>query len=189
MSRITGREVSDMSGIDISRLKKMIGEHIPGGDSTFRDFRPVYADPEAMSGIVSVLAEPFRGKVDYVASPESLGFILGSALARELGTGFIAIRSGDHFRTITDELLSASYIDHRDMPRSLIVSRGLIPAGSRVLLADDYVETAATIQACIALLEESDAEVAGIAALGANYSGAAKGVVDSGLLRTIYLNR
>ncbi|MCI1304971.1 MAG: hypothetical protein LKG40_01940 [Lachnospiraceae bacterium] len=177
-----------MSSVDMENLRKLIGQCIPEGDSSFRDFRPIYADPEAMTLIVKALAEHWRGKVDFVASPESLGFILGSSLARELGVGLIAIRSGDHFRVVTDELLSASYIDHRDMPRSLIVDRGLIPEGSRVLLADDYVETAATIQACIALIEEADASVAGIAALGANTDGAAKSVIDSGLLRAIYLN-
>lgn len=178
-----------MDSTDMEKLRELISRNIPGGDSSFRDFRPIYADPDAMAAIVKALAEPFRGKVDFVASPESLGFIVGSSLARELGVGFIAIRSGDHFRTITNELLSASYIDHRDMPRSLIVNRSLIPEGSRILLADDYVETAATIQACIALVEEADAVVAGIAALGANAEGAAKSVIDSGLLRAIYINR
>jgi adenine phosphoribosyltransferase len=178
-----------MSDRSTDNLKTLISKCIPGGDSTFRDFRPLYADSDAMSGIVRTLAEPWRGKVDYVASPESLGFILGSALARELGVGFIAIRSGDHFRVITEDLLSASYIDHRDMPRSLIADRRLIPEGSRILLADDFVETAATIQACIALVEEADASVCGIAAIGANADGAAKSVIESGLLHAILINR
>jgi adenine phosphoribosyltransferase len=177
-----------MSGISIENLRELIGKCIPGGDSAFRDFRPLYADPEIMDGIVKTLAAPWRGKADYVASPESLGFIVGSALARELGVGFIAIRSGDHFRTVTDDSLSASYIDHRDMPRSLVADRHLIPEGSRVLLADDYVETAATIQACIAIVEEADASVCGIAALGANADGAAGSVIDSGLLRAILVS-
>ncbi|MGI6118014.1 MAG: phosphoribosyltransferase family protein [Bilifractor sp.] len=178
-----------MSSLDQKKLEEIIQKNIPGKDSSFRDFRPIYADPAVMSEIVAFLAGPFSGKVDLVASPESLGFILGSMAARELGVGFAAIRSGDHFRTVTDDLLSASYIDHRDMPRSLMISRPVLPPGSRVLLADDYVETAATITACIALIEEADAELTGIISLGADYNSASKNMIDSGRLRTIYVNR
>lgn len=37
----------------------------------------------------------FQNKVDYVAAPEAIGWILGTAIAKELGVGFIGVRKGD----------------------------------------------------------------------------------------------
>jgi adenine phosphoribosyltransferase len=170
---------------DPNKLEENIGTMIPGGDSSRRDFRPVYANPDAMAAVIDALSEPYRGKADLVAAPESLGFILGSAIARELGVGFVAIRSGSHEKLLPESMLSASYIDHRDMPRSLAVSRALIPRQSRVLLVDDFVETAATMQACVAIMEEADAKVIGIAALGANVSARTLGRVESIRLKVL----
>lgn len=166
-------------------LEQIIRKNIPGGDSSKRDFLPIYADGEVFGAIVRYLAEPYRGKVDYVVSPESLGFILGSVLARELGVGFVALRKNKRVPKGAENLLIASYIDHRDHVKSLWVRDGMIPEQSRVLLADDYVETAATVQACTTLIEESGASIEGIASLGADYHSAARSMIDAGLIRCV----
>lgn len=167
-------------------LKKIISAYIPEGQADRRNFLPLYADRNVMDRIVSFLAEPYRGKVDYVLSPEPLGYILGSMMARELNVGLIALRKGkDHFTNDT-ELLAASYIDHRNQVQCLAGMKSLLPSGSRILIADDYIETAATIQTCMAILEEAGAEAAGIVSIGACCRPVTREMIDSGMVRCIH---
>ena len=81
-------------GMDIKMLEEQI-RNLPvdgQGLGAKRDLLPLYANSEAVDVLIKYLAEPFRGKVDYVCSPEPLGFIVGSMLARELGVGLVVIR-------------------------------------------------------------------------------------------------
>lgn len=168
-------------------LEKQIRQNIWGKGSAERDFLPLYADRDNFDMVIRYLAEPYRGLVDFVAAPESLGYILGSKLAGELGVGFAAIRSPEHYHILEDKLLSASYIDHYDKVRSVVMRKGLIPAHSRVLLADDWIGTGVTMQACMTLLEEAEAYPSGIAALGMDQSVLDKGIIPAGMVHCIYV--
>ena len=147
-----------------------------------RDVCPVYHDRQLMEEAVQALAEPFRGKVDYVAAPEALGFILGSMLAAELEVGFIPLRNGTISVLNEQDAIRASYIDHRDRVRSLQARKSSFPEGSRILLADDWVETAATMQACKTIVEEADCIVAGITSLGCNVNPGTDSMIQKGQL-------
>ena len=169
------------------KLAAMICRYLPGGDTRSRNLLPLYKDYRNMKEVVSCLAEPFRGKVDYVASPEPLGFILGSMLSMELGVGFIALRKYQMNPQDSKDLLVAPYINHRDEVTTLAVEHDMIPEKSRILLADDWIQTAATIQAGMTLIEEAGAELAGIAAIGADHDSAAAGMIDDGRIHCVYL--
>ncbi|MGI6002318.1 MAG: phosphoribosyltransferase family protein [Lachnospiraceae bacterium] len=173
--------------MDKQYLEKQIRQNIWGTGSAERDFLPLYADRVNFDLIAQYLAEPYRGLVDFVAAPESLGYILGSKLAGELGVGFAAIRGADHYHILEDKLLSASYIDHYDRVRSVVMRRDLIPAHSRVLLVDDWIGTGVTMQACLTLLEEAEAYPAGIAALGMDKCVADKGIIPGSMVHCVYL--
>ena len=56
------------------------------------DLLPLFTAPGLFSEIVKHLASAFAVKIDYAASPEATGWILGAAIASELGVGFIALR-------------------------------------------------------------------------------------------------
>ncbi len=59
----------------------------------FKDITPVLADADGFAGAMAELAEPWRGvALDAVIGIESRGFILGAALARDLGVGFVPVR-------------------------------------------------------------------------------------------------
>ena len=168
-------------------LMEKIASYIPEGEAGRRNFVPLYTDKETMDKVLAFWAEPFCGQVDYVVSPEPLGFIPGSMLARELGVGFIALRKGEgHFPEGTD-VLKAPYIDHRNQVQCLVGMKELLPAGARVVIVDDYIETAATIQSCMSILEDAGARVCGIAALGICYRSVTKEMIDSGQVRYIHL--
>jgi adenine phosphoribosyltransferase len=59
----------------------------------FRDITPLLLDPAALDHAVSALAEEARPlHPELVVAAEARGFILGAALARELGVGFVPAR-------------------------------------------------------------------------------------------------
>ncbi len=176
-------------GMDLKQLEEKIRLLATDGFGGKRDLLPLYADRDAMETLVKYLAEPFRGKVDCVCSPESLGFILGSMLAYELGVGFVVIRRNQQFLIDTDLQVSASYINHRDKVTTLITEKCLLPSESRVLLADDWMSTAATVQACSNMIEDAGCKVVGIAAVGVSYESAAKDMIDAGSVRYVYCQK
>ena len=155
-----------------------------------RDFLPLYANVEAVDTLLATMAEPYRGKVDYVVSPEPMGLVLGSMLARELGVGFVALRKGREGMPRFEDSIRAPYIDHRDQVQTLELENGIIPAGSRILLADDWVGTTATIQAARNIIDEAQVTLVGTVALGADYNtAAAKSMLDSGAISCLVCRR
>ena len=154
-------------------------------DTKKRDLCPVYKNRELMDEILSWLAEPFYGNVDYVAAPESIGFVLGSMLARELGVGFIPIRNASLSYLEDDDKIVASYIDHNNQVKSLHIRVSNFPKGGRILLVDNWIDTAATMQTCLTIIEEGEGVLAGIATLGAAVNDATRGMLESGQIRCI----
>lgn len=172
---------------------KVLEDHIRNlgieGLGSKRNLLPLYADSEALDALIKYLAEPYRGKVDCVCAPEPLGFIVGSMLARELGVGFVAIRRNQQFWIDPEEQVTASYINHRDKVTVLVTEKRLLPTGSRVLLADDWMSTAATMQACATVVEEAGCKVAGFAAVGADYQSGAREMIDTESARIVYCEK
>jgi len=59
----------------------------------FRDITTLLGHPRAFRAAVDALVQPWCGqKIDKVAGLEARGFILGGAVAHQLGVGFVPIR-------------------------------------------------------------------------------------------------
>jgi adenine phosphoribosyltransferase len=59
----------------------------------FWDITPLLKDRDAFKECIKQMANHFRNKkIDVIASNEARGFIIGGALAYELGVGFVPIR-------------------------------------------------------------------------------------------------
>lgn len=126
----------------------------------FRDVTTLFADARGMRLCVDQLLAPWAGEeIDAVAGLEARGFILGGAVAHQLGCGFVPIRKkgklpGETFeQDYALEYGTATVEVHRDA----------LPAGARVLLVDDLLATGGTAKAGIALLERLGAQVVGCA--------------------------
>jgi adenine phosphoribosyltransferase len=127
------------------------------------DVTPIFADPAAFAALVDDLARPFvPRKVAQVAGLDALGFILGTALALKLGAGFIPIRKGGKLPVARDQ---ERVTDYSGQEKILELRTNPFPAGTRVLLADEWVDTGAQANAAVALLERAGAVVVGIAAV------------------------
>lgn len=128
----------------------------------FRDITPLLADKDAFEAAVEAVAEPFVGfDADYVAAVEARGFIFGSAVAKELGAGFVPIRKQGKLPYRTE---SVTY-DLEYGTDTLEVHRDAIKAGSQVLMVDDLLATGGTMASACRLMAKLGAEIAGISFL------------------------
>ena len=124
----------------------------------FRDITPLMADAEALDAAVRGLAEWARPReVDVVVAAEARGFLLGPALARELGAGFLLARKPGK---LPYETVSAEYLLEYGTD-ALELHSDAVAAGSRVLVHDDLLATGGTAAALCALVEQLGGEVVG----------------------------
>src|SRR3546814_17650659 len=104
----------------------------------FKDITPLLADADGYSAAIDAMAEPWRGvALDAVLGIESRGFILGAALARALGTGFVPVRKPGKLPART---LAPAYELEYGSDRLEIHADAVVP-GARVLLVDDVLAT------------------------------------------------
>ena len=97
--------------------------------------------------------------VDLVVAAEARGFILGAALARELGVGFVPARKPGK---LPGETVSAEYILEYGVD-ALEMHADALADGARVLLHDDLLATGGTARALAELVEGAGAVIAGCA--------------------------
>ena len=130
----------------------------PAPGVTFRDISPVLAHPEALAAAVDRLTAAARElDVQAVVGAEARGFLLGPAVARELGTGFVLARKPGK---LPRETVSASYQLEYGTDE-LHVHADVLPAGTRVLVHDDLLATGGTARALCELVEGQGAVVVG----------------------------
>lgn len=133
------------------------------------DVSRLFHDAATFEAIVMDLVAPFENSmVDLVAGIDALGFVLGTAVARTLGVGFVPVRKGGVLPIPDGARLERTLVDYTDAEKRLELDRTAVPAGARVLVVDDWVETAAQLTAAVELVEAAGGEVAGIATVGAH---------------------
>ena len=128
----------------------------------FKDITPLLADADGFGAAIDAMAAPWRGiALDAVFAIESRGFILGAALARALGLGFVPVRKAG-------KLPASAHAQAYELEYgsdSLEVHADAVPAGARVLLVDDVLATGGTLEAALALARRQGAYVVGGAVL------------------------
>lgn len=98
---------------------------------------------------------------DLIVGIESRGFVLGPAVALQLGVGFVAVRKdgaifpGPVARRQTEP-------DYRGNRRTLSIRRDHVMAGTRLVLVDDWVETGNQATAVSRLVDELGSEVVSV---------------------------
>ncbi len=125
----------------------------------FWDITPLLKDKDCFRETIKQLADHYRGKkIDVVVSNEARGFIVGAALAYELGVGFVPVRKKGKLPfkcvdlTYKKEYESDTIQMHEDA----------ICKGQSVLLIDDLLATGGTAQANIDLVEKLGGKIVGL---------------------------
>lgn len=124
----------------------------------FRDITPLLASPAALRESVRLLADQFRElNVNKIMAAEARGFIFATPLAMELDAGFVPVRK--HGKLPFDT--RAYHYDLEYGSDTLEIHSDALEPGDKVLMIDDLLATGGTVQACIKLAEQSEAEVVG----------------------------
>lgn len=123
----------------------------------FKDITPVLSHPESLKKIVEwfALTVEAAGPCDLVAGIESRGFIIGSALAIRLGTGFIPVRKPGKLPFSTHKIdYELEYGTD-----SLEIHTDAVEQGQRVVLVDDLLATGGTATAAAELIQKCGGQI------------------------------
>ena len=96
-------------------------------------------------------------RVDCVVAAEARGFLLGPALALELGAGFVLARKPGK---LPYETVSAEYLLEYGAGQ-LELHSDAVHSGKRVLVHDDLLATGGTAKALCELVEQLGGEIVG----------------------------
>ena len=128
----------------------------------FRDVTTLFSNPRGFRMAVDQLLHPYAGEdIDVVVGLEARGFILGGAIAHQLGKGFVPIRKKGK---LPGKTISQKYaLEYGEA--ELEIQEGSVKAGDEVLLFDDLIATGGTLFAAIKLLTKQGANIKEVAAI------------------------
>jgi adenine phosphoribosyltransferase len=127
------------------------------------DVIPLFSNIQALNHLVAGLAGPFRKRrIGGVVCIDSLGFILGAAVAMRLGKRIIPLRKEGKLPVPADR---TRFCDYTGEHKGLEISRGAIRPGECILLVDEWSETGAQLAAAVRLIEKQGGTIAGIAVI------------------------
>lgn len=125
----------------------------------FWDITPLLKDKQCFYACIKQLADHYRGKtIDAVVSNEARGFIIGAALAYELGVGFIPIRKKGK---LPYKCVDVTYKKEYECD-TIEIHEDAIEKGQNILLIDDLLATGGTVKANIELIEKLGGKVVGL---------------------------
>ena len=125
----------------------------------FWDITPILKDKHLFKEIIKRLADHYRSKkIDVVVSNEARGFIIGAALAYELGVGFVPIRKKGK---LPFKCVNLTYMKEYETD-TIEIHQDAIEKGANILIIDDLLATGGTVKANIELVEKLGANVVGL---------------------------
>lgn len=141
----------------------LMAPNTKGPKFAWLDPTSIYINGQAFHDLLDDLVADLAGtKCDVVGGLDAMGFVLGSALATRLGIGFLPIRKAGKLCVETDKVSFSNYSGRtQDMEMRLPA----FAKGTKVLLADQWVETGGTMDGAIRLVERQGGTVVGIAAV------------------------
>ena len=145
--------------IDLRTMVREVPDFPPPGVG-FKDISPLLADPASLTQAVADLGEWGKAKEpQLVVGAEARGFILGAAIAREIGCGFVPARRPGK---LPPDTVSVTYaLEYGE--NALELHPSSFWQGVRVLIHDDVLATGGTVDAIGGLIEELGGEVVGCA--------------------------
>jgi adenine phosphoribosyltransferase len=145
------------SGI-VEKLRAAVRDvsDFPKKGIVFKDITPILNDPVLFRASIDLFLERCRGKgIDKIVGIDARGFLFGSAVAYELGLGFVPIRKRGKLPYQRD---TAKYsLEYGQAEMEMHVDA--LTAGQRVVLVDDLLATGGTSAAAAVLIRKTGADL------------------------------
>jgi adenine phosphoribosyltransferase len=122
----------------------------------FKDITPILKDGALFRASIDVFLEQCKGKkIDKIVGIDARGFVFGSAVAYELGIGFVPLRKKGRLPYKTE---SAAYtLEYGEAEMELHVD-AIVP-GERIVLIDDLLATGGTSASAVTLIKKVGGEL------------------------------
>jgi adenine phosphoribosyltransferase len=122
----------------------------------FKDITPVLSDPVLFRASIDLFLERCRGKnIDKIVGIDARGFLFGSAVAYELGLGFVPIRKRGKLPYKAE---TAKYsLEYGEAEMEMHIDA--MTAGERVVLVDDLLATGGTSAAAAVLIRKAGGDL------------------------------
>lgn len=134
-----------------------------GDKFAWLDPTSIYINGAAFEDLLDDLMADLEGvEYDVVGGLDAMGFVLGAAIAARSGVGFLPIRKAGKLCVDTDKV---SYGNYSGRTQDMEMRTPAFDPGTRVLLADQWVETGGTMDGAIRLVERQGGVVTGILAI------------------------
>ena len=147
-----------MTAIDLKTRVREVSD-FPEPGIGFKDITPLLLDPAALRQAVDELAAwTAEREPDLVLGAEARGFLLGGAIACQVGCGFVPARRPGK---LPPETVTARYLLEYG-ENALEVAADAIAHGARVVIHDDVLATGGTGEAIAGLVEQLGGHVVGV---------------------------
>jgi adenine phosphoribosyltransferase len=141
--------MSDM----LERLRTGIRDvpDFPKKGIVFKDITPLLGDRALFRASIDLFLERCRGKeIDKIVGIDARGFLFGSAVAYELGVGFVPIRKRGKLPYKAE--IAKYSLEYGEAEMEMHIDAMI--AGERVVLVDDLLATGGTSAAAAALIRK-----------------------------------
>jgi adenine phosphoribosyltransferase len=118
----------------------------------FKDITPVLNDPALFRASIDLFLERCRErKIDKIVGIDARGFVFGSAVAYELGVGFVPIRKRGKLPYRTE--IAKYSLEYGEAEMEMHVDA--VTAGERIVMVDDLLATGGTAAAAAVLIRKA----------------------------------
>ena len=135
----------------IARLRKAVRDvpDFPKKGIVFKDITPVLNDGALFRSSIDIFLDHCRGKqIDKIVGIDARGFLFGSAVAYQLGVGFVPLRKKGRLPYKTE---SAKYsLEYGEAEMELHIDA--IKRGEKIVLIDDLLATGGTSASAATLI-------------------------------------
>jgi purine operon repressor len=135
---------------------------LPGGYLYLTD---ILGNPLIVQKVARIIASAYaNAKIDVVMTVATKGISLAYAVASQLNTPVVIVRKDS--KVTEGPTVSINYVSgSAKRIQTMVLSKRSLAQGSKVLVVDDFMKAGGTVMGMISLLEEFNAQVAGIAVL------------------------
>ncbi len=138
----------------------LMSPNTKGPQFAWLDPTSIYINAAAFEDLLDDLIADLQGvSFDVVGGCDAMGFVLGAGLAARTGRGFLPIRKAGKLCVDTDHV---SFTNYSGRTQDMEMRQPAFAPGTRVLLADQWIQTGGTMEAAIALVQRQKGIVAGL---------------------------